>query len=209
MRDDVAERLNLTSPAALARIGREINDRYRMVASSIGMQTTARSTATATTTIGNRALTFGPTPVAIEKVYVVYDPSASPPRVLEPVTFDEMAVHRVLGTDPPHAWAVQSAGPSSVTIRLDVIPAAAYPLTADVLANVSALSGSMVPNFAESFHDLLMYGAMATELEKMEKYEMAKKQEAFFRERISDLRFFLAKNAFQTFYQGKTNGRAV
>lgn len=208
MRTEVAERLNLTSPAALARIGRNLNDRYRWLASTIGLQTTARATATATTVIGNRALTFGPTPVPVEKVYVLTDASVSPPRVIEPIAFDEMRVRR-LGTDPPHAWCVQTAGPNTVTIRLDTIPTSAYVLTADVLANVGVLSGSLVPNFAESFHDLLVYGAMATELEKMEKYEMAQKQEALYRERVSDLRFFLAKNAFRRFYQGKTAGSAV
>ena len=199
---EIAERMNLTSTPARTRIGRSINERYRWLASTLGLQTTARATAPATTVIGNRSLTFGPTPLRVEKLYAVFDPATSPPRLLTPVTFAEMRV-RVVGTDPPHSYAVQTMGADSVTIRLNTIPATAYPLTADVLANVAVLAGSDVPNFAESYHDLLIHGGMATELEKMEKYEMSKVQEAHWNDRLSDLRFFIAKNAFNTFYQGK------
>ena len=87
----------------------------------------------------------------------------------------------------------------------------AFVLTADVEVNLATLSGVGVPAFAESFHDLLVYGAVAIELEKMEKYELAKAQEARCEGRISELRMFIAKSAYRTMWQGKTSpvGRRV
>ncbi len=200
----MSERLNLTSGPSLARIGRSVNEKYRALASSIGLQTTARGVATATTVIGNRALTFGPTPTAVMKTYAVYDATVSPVRMLSEISFDEMR-NAVLGTSQARRYAVQNMAATTVTIRLDATPTTAYVLTADVEVNLATLSGVQVPAFAESFHDLLVYGGMSIELEKMEKYEMAKAQSARCEARISDLRMFIAKSAYREIYQGKTS----
>ena len=64
--------MNLTATADTTRIGREINRRYREVISSIGLSTSQRAIATASTTIGNRSLTFTGT----LKLLSVYDNSA-------------------------------------------------------------------------------------------------------------------------------------
>ena len=203
IQSEIADRLNLTSVQALARIGRSINERYRWVVSSAGLITTSRGSATATTTIGNRSLAFSG-----EKILSVYNTAFTPPMVLTERTFDELR-NSILGTDPPINYAIQLMGGSTVTIFLGSIPATAYLLTADTETNQAVLQGGMVPAFAEDFHDVLIYGGMVTELEKMEKYDLAAKQESLFEKRLSDLRFFIAKSAYLDIYQGKTNPTSV
>lgn len=200
---EIADRLNLTTVAALARIGRSINERYRWMASELGFSTTQRGTATATTTIGNRSLTFGPTPVKVEKILAVYNPLlTSPAGVLGEVTFDEMR-NQTAGSDPARQYAIQLMGADSVTIYLGSTPASAYVLNADVNVNLATLNGVQVPAFAEDYHNLLVYGGMATELDKMEKYDLSQKKEAQFNGRLAELRFYIAKSAYLDIHQGK------
>ncbi len=195
---EVADRLNLTSAVALTRIGRSVNQRYRRLSSTLGLQTTARGTATASTVVGNRSVTF-----TAEKIYAVYDATVSPPRVFGEVSFDEMR-NAMIGTDPARMYAIQTIGASTVTIMLNTIPATIYVLTADARLNLATLSGTQIPAFSESFHDILVYGAASTELEKMEKPDLAKIQEGHYEVRLGELRFDIAKSAYRELYQGKT-----
>ncbi len=64
----IADRLNLTSAAALTRIGEEVNDRYREIMSGVGLQTSIRTTATKQVTVGNRLVVF-----TCEKIFNVFD----------------------------------------------------------------------------------------------------------------------------------------
>lgn len=64
----IADRLNLTSAAALTRIGEEVNDRYRELMSGIGLQTSIRTTTTQAVTVGNRYVEF-----TCEKIFGVYN----------------------------------------------------------------------------------------------------------------------------------------
>jgi hypothetical protein len=200
LQNEVIDRMNLTSATAIARVGRNLNDRYKWVASSIGMQTTARGTATANTVSGNQSVTF----TSVEKIYSVYNSAFTPPQVLGEVTVDQLR-NMPLGSYPPQQFAIQLMGSTSVTIKLDYIPTTVYALGADVEAILATLSGSQVPAFSQSFHDILIYGAMATELEKMEKYEFAKKQEGIYQTRLGELRLFIAKSAYKDIHQGKTS----
>lgn len=172
------------------------------MSSSLGLQTMNRTTASATTTISNRLLAFGPTPVAVEKILSVYNPS-SPIPALDEVSVDELR-NMPLGTDPPSQYAIYRMGASSVTIMLDCVPGSAYPLSADVESNQATLSGTQVPAFTESYHNLLVYGGMATELDKMEKPELAEIQENRFQQRLSEYRLFIAMSAYREIFQGKT-----
>ncbi len=97
---------------------------------------------------------------------------------------------------------VSVSGASTVTIYLDCIPATIYALTADALVNLSTLSGSMIPAFAEDYHDLLVLGAMATEYDKMEKTPLADKKEKQYEDRLSQLRMYIAKSAYKDIVQG-------
>lgn len=201
--NDTMDRLGQSSGLTRGRVGRAINERYRWLATSEGMETTARGTVTAATSIGSRSLTFGPTPTPVQKLYAVYDATVTPPTILGEVSFEEMRQYPV-SSGKARYFAVQLLGATSVQILLNATPTAIDTWTADAELNLSVLSGAMVPAFPEAFHDLLIYGAMATILESAGKYDEAKVQEKRYEQRCSDLRLFAAKSAFQDIYQGKT-----
>lgn len=186
IQDEVKDRLNLSSATAVARIGRSINERYRWIATAIGLQAIARVTITTNTTIGNRSVVFpGST-----KLYSVFDPMPSPIRRLTERSYDPLR-NSTVGTDPAADYAVQLMGATSVTIFLSCVPASVYPLQADAEAALLDLAGTDVPNFCQDYHDVLIYGAMVTELEKMEKYDLAKVQEGRYDQRKAELIAFM------------------
>lgn len=201
---DIAERLNLTDARALTRIGKHVNERYRWLASTVNLQTLARTTVAASTTIGSSFVTF----TGCEKIRSVYNPAYTPAMVLDERTVDELR-NGPLGTDPPSQYAVYTMGATTVTIKLNTVAATVFALGADAEANITTLSGTNVPAFAESYHDLLIFGVLATELEKLEKYEFAKKQEAMFQQRLSELRFFIHKSAYLKQHQGKSSDSGI
>lgn len=203
IQNEIADRLNLTSPQALTRIGRSINERYRWLASSMGFDTIERRVASADSVVGNRSMTFGPSPVNVQKLLAVWNPAFTPPFVLGQVNFDELRNQSISAGMFPQRYAIQLMGADSVTIFLDSTPTSIFPLSADVLSNVTTLSVDDVPAFSGDFHDVLIYGGMATELEKMEKYDLAEKQEGRWNERLSDLRLFQAKSSYLDIYQGR------
>lgn len=193
----VATRLNLTSAATLVRIGEEVNERYREVASSIGLGPTVRGTATATTVVGTRTLTFD-----CQKIWSVYDADNDPPTMVWEETF-ELLRERGESSGTPQYYAIQLMGASTVTILLHPEPDAVNVLTADVERTLSDLAGEQEPAFSHDFHDILVRGAMADELYKMEKYDLSGAQEEKFEKRLSELRLFIAKSAYLEIYQGK------
>lgn len=200
----VADRFSLKSDEAVARIGTEVNMRHREILSSLGMsQVTEFTTATATTSIANRFLTFGPSPVAVVKILAVYDmvPGTYPPRTLDEVSTDELLA-RGLGSDPPTAFAVTNMGERTVTIKLNTVPATAYVLTANVEGNVTQLSGALSPAFSEDYHDILVNMVISDELEKAEKQDKAEKKLKQAQMRLGELRLFVAKSAHTRMKQG-------
>lgn len=207
----VADRLNLTSAQALARIGNSINEKYREVASSIGMATVERSTATATT-VGNGtrllAFTTAATGTGVQKILSVYDAAFTPPIILDELSFDQIR-NDAVETDPPLEYAIATTTSASVTVMLSSACTTVFTLTADVLANMTDLSGSATPNFPEDFHDMLIYGVMAIELEKMEKYDMVAKQDEHFQSRLADLRYYIAKSAYLDIVPGRNQDIAA
>lgn len=200
--DEVCDRLNLSADADKTRVGRTVNEFYRALASSVGFSTIQRTTATATTTIANRSLVFGPTPTGVQKILSVFNAAVTPPTVLVERSFDELR-NSVGATDPAGRYAIQLMGSSSVTILLDSTPTTQYTLSADVLTNLTSLSGSQVPAFAEDYHNALIYGAMSVELEKQEKYDLAGKQEGKYNTRVAELRYYIAKSAYNDVIQGR------
>lgn len=201
--NEVADRMNLTSPQALTRIGRSVNERYRWLASSIGFDTIERRTATANTVIGSRYVTFGPSPVNVQKLLAVWNPNLTPIYVLDQVSFDTLRNSVEMTGHQPRQYAVSLMGSSSVQIFLDGVADTVFPLNADVMTNLTTLSLNDVPAFAEDYHDALVYGAMATEYDKMEKPELAKTKEDQFEVRVSELRMFIAKSAYLTIYPAR------
>ena len=203
--DEVLERLNLTSATATARIGRSVNERYRRIASKIGLQTIARGTVTASTVIGNRDVTFGPGPVGVEKISVVTNPAYPNQRPLDEVLWEELRLRVVPSNDTPQTYAIKKMGSNSVTITIDSTPLTVYTLTGDGLLNLSTLSGVQVPAFAENFHDILILHAMAIELDKLEKPALAKEKLREADERTGELQLFIATSALMRIVQGKNS----
>lgn len=205
---ETANRLNLTSDDAINRIGRAVNERYKWALSSIGMQTSRRETVTSPTIIGQETLVFPnpltPTAPGVEKLYSVFNAAVTPKEFLDLYSVEELRTQIGTSTDPTHSYAIWRVGPSSVTILLGSIPTTVYTLSADVEENLSTLSNADVPDFPEDFHHILLYGAMATELEKLEKYDLADRQEKRFNDRLSDLRMYIIKSGFLDINQGKT-----
>ncbi len=197
---ETAERLNLTSQKALDRIKRTINIRYRQAATSVGMQNIVRGGIAVNTVIASQGITVP----NVEKIYAVFDLRTTPYTILQQISVDSM-LHRNIGVDPPTAFCVTNFTTTGVTISLDIIPASVYAMGIDADVVLTALSAdSDVPLFPASFHDLLIFGAMATELDKMEKYEFAKKQEAMYQIRLADLRYYIAKSRYLDIHQGKS-----
>lgn len=197
--NSVADRLNLTSASSITRLGLHVNKRYKRLVKSMGLDTAVRGTATATTTIGNSYLVFAST----SKILAVYDATVSPVRMLHERMVDEIR-NQIVGPSPADLYAIYLMGANSVTLLLNSVPATAYTLTADVMAQTATLSGSQVPAFDEGFHDILEIGAMSDELMKMEKPDLAQAREMEFESRLSELRLFIAKSAYLDIYQGKT-----
>jgi len=120
-------------------------------------------------------------------------------------TMDELRM-MTIQSDPPQNWAPANMNADTVTAQLDVIPSSAYILNADVEINITNLAGSNVPGFAQDFHDILVRGALADELMKMEKYSEAETQEGKFEKRLSELRLYIAKSNGLDIFQGRNAG---
>lgn len=196
------ERLNLTTTVATARVGKEVNDRYRRLTSSIGLETSRRRPVSQVAIIGNRYLTF----VGVEKLISIIDRSSGQDVILDQITKDEMN-NLLVRSEPPRNYAVTSMHANSVEIYMDCIPATAFILYADAHVSLSTLNGSQAPDFPESFHDILVFGAMADEYRKMEKVALMQDAELNYKDRLSDLRMWIIKSGFKDSFQGKYPAR--
>ena len=203
LKTEAANRLNLTSPEALTRLGSYINQRYRRLTSSLGLTTSRRATATISTVIGTDSVTF-----ALEKVDEVYILVAGKRNLVYEFTYEE---YRTCSTKNPKSgtpkqYAIKKIAPSSVTIALYPNPDAIITLNADGLAAASTLTDTDTPNIPIDFQDALILGAMSDELFKMEKYDLAKDFSMQYEARVSDLRMFLAKSAFISYTEVENPG---
>ena len=199
--DRVAARLNLTGPVALARIGESVQERYQRLSASVGLSNHARIVVTGVATIGSPYMTFA----GIERIDTLYDGTANPVRHLEEVTYDELTYTSYQTSSTPQRFAVWRIDADSITVQLDVNAATAFVLGAAGDSTVTTISGASIPSFPAKFHDILVYGAMAEELEHMEKYDMAMRQEQRWDEMLGQLRLYLASSAYLDIYQGKNS----
>lgn len=196
---ETCERLNLTSDEAKSRVGRELNNRYRRMTSSIGLETSRRTQVSKTATVGSQSVTFS----GIEKVSAVIDKStANLDIALAEVTMDELHVLPIK-TEPPRHFAIDRMHYNTVTIKIDCVPATTFTLYADGIVNLTTLAGNSSPDFPESYHEILIFGAMADEYRKMEKVDLAHDCEQDYERRLSDLRMYIAKSGYLDIYQGK------
>ena len=198
---DVQKRMNLDSNESRERIGRSVNRRYKRVTSGIGLDLTRRTTVSALTVVGSNVVVFS----GIEKIINVVDRLQPRYRVL-----DEVSVEYIRSTQQtPNSifatvYAITGMGSGSVTVELDCLPATPFTLYSDGLVTAPVLTGSQVPAFAESFHDVLFHGALEDEYRKLEKIKLAQDEKAEFEQRFSDLRMFIAKSSYAAIVQGRT-----
>lgn len=184
----VADRLNLTSSQALTRIGLSVNERNRWVTSSLGLDPTSFVTISTTATSGNRNVVF----TGITKIYRVFLTAPSPIVRLDEMDLAQLR-NQAVATDPPKQYAIQLMGSNSVTIFLSTVPGSNFAIQADGVANLATLSGTDVPAWPEDYHDILIYGAMATERDKMEKVDLSAAMEAMYQQRLTALKAYIGK----------------
>lgn len=197
---DICGRLDLTTADAIARVGLRVNRRYRRVTTSIGMVSTRRVSNAFAVTIGMRVQVI----TNVEKIFAIQnaDISNSPP--LREMLYEEMLM-TIPTTGAPRAWAVRRVGASTVTVVFDSTFATATNLTIDGEETASTLSGSQIPAFPESFHDLLVFGAVADELRKKEKIALARDADLEYERILGELRLHIAISGFGDVVQGKQN----
>lgn len=215
MVQDVAKRLNLTSPEALQRIGERINERYKKVTSSIGLITSRRQTrdfeidpvTPANSTSGVDATDLpNLTIFGFEKILRITrtDDDTGGVTILKKVTFDRVENINQQTDRLPHAWADKRMGSGFVVITLDSYTAGdPFTLHVEGYDITDVLADDAEPVLPTDFHDILIEGAMADELMKMEKLQLSTIREQKFESRLSDLRMFIAVNGYQDIYQGK------
>lgn len=199
--DELKDQLNLRRTDSATRLGRAVNARYKRVTSAIGLRSSRQATSiTANTTIGSTLVTF-----ALSKVERITDARSGSIRVLDEVLIDELLEENARTDDHPTRWALQLSAPDTVTVRTDALAQTQFELRADGLSPAGTLSGSMEPQFAEDFHDILIFGVLADEYRKAEKVKLAQEMEEMFERRLSDLRMFIAKSAYLEIKQGGAN----
>jgi hypothetical protein len=201
---EIRERLGIPSTAteSVARIGRQVNSVYKEITTSLGIDLSRRSVnVSGATSIGSATVTFS----GIEKIERLIDDTSGSIRVIPEVTFDQLRNINPAASDTVRKWAVQSWTGTTVVIRLDVLAQTVFNLKADGYATVATLSGSDVPAFPESYHDILVDGVLLDEYMRQEKLGLADRAEARFEKRLSDLRMWRAKSITQDIRQGENS----
>jgi hypothetical protein len=195
----IKDRLNYNNTATDTRLGNSINRIYKQVTSSIGVRRARYNNTSMAVTADNPEVVFS----GVEKLLTVWRQSDSgSPTILREVPMERLREALASDSDKPNYYAIKKQTSNTVTIRLDHTPDTAYTLYADVIAEVSDLSGSNEPAFPESFHDILVEGVLMEEYRKLEKVALARDSERTYKERLSDLRMFLATSASMDMYQG-------
>ncbi len=191
---DVCERANLTSTDAIARVGRQVNRRYRRLRTSIGLTDVARTIVAFSATALSRDQT-----ITAEKVYSVKLSGATKP--LEALSYAEM-LEVVPTTGAPTRWALKRQDTSTVVLQFDSTMDAGQDMFIECEQTGITLSGSDEPEFNESFHDVLVFGALADELRKKEKINLARDAENEYERILGELRYHIAVNGYKDLVSG-------
>jgi hypothetical protein len=206
----IMEKLNYRTDEAQARIEDTVNDYYKELTSSLGLDTSRRTTTDFSIISTSPSYTTLPE-IQFEEfekiISILYIPSGTnpQPQVLEQITYDSMLQLPTEGR-VPQRWAVKSANANSVTVLLDGYPAATtFTLRVTGTGLASTLDGIDEPSFAESFHNALYWATLMDEYIRLEKGQLATLASSRYEKRLSDLRLFIAKSAFMDIQQGKDN----
>lgn len=197
--DRVCKRLNLTSGDARVRVGETVNDVYKKITTSIGLNVTRHAEVQANADISSQFVTFD----GVEKVNTVIDKSSGANRILDEVTLSELDKTAPALGDTPRKYAIYRVYAGSVQIKTDAVAQTAYTLYAPGFERAETLSGDLEPAFSESFHDILVIGTLEEEYTKQEKVALADRERMKYEDRMGDLRIFIAKSPQQDIYQGK------
>lgn len=203
LKTQVKQYTGMTSAEADERIGAALNRHYRRITSELGLDATRFVTVTASTTQGVQTVTFS----TIEKIDRVLDVTSGT-QLLEEVSINTIR-EVAASSGRPTAWALQNTAATSVTIRLDTLPQAAYDLQADGWTSLSDLTGTDEPAFPASFHDVLAWFVISEELLKKEKDKLALNYERRAEKLLADLRFHLADSHTRVTVQGGANINAI
>lgn len=204
--EEASTRLNLTTAAALARIGHHVNRAYRKVRTSCGMLDTARVIGNIPMAPGVRLQTFE----SIERVISIIDmtdidENGTPrPRALDQVTYEEL-LQTTPRTERPQTWAVARVGSHEVQVLFDFDFTDGYTLQIEGEESPITLADDAEPDFPEAFHDILVDAAMMEELYKQEKPVLAREFKASSEDYLKDLRYYLAVSSYKDIVQGKRN----
>lgn len=200
---EVCDRLNLTSTDAFTRVGGFVNRRYKEVVSSIGLQTSKRTSVTVSL---DPDVDLDLPDVAIQQIEKVIkiqiDFGTDGLKRLDERTYEDITSRQTIRA-APRAFGVKRMDSQQTIITLDGYPEEDFELLVYGYELSDLLSGTIEPAFPEDFHDVLVEGAMSDELRKMEKYNEASFSQSKFDQRLSALRLFISISAYKDLYQGK------
>ena len=190
----VMDQLNYSSTEARTRVKSRLNLRYREVQSSVNLADTRRGLTTFPVVSGSPTTTQS----GIAKVLSVFDSTY----LMQPLAQMSLNQLRVIDAPEivvgvPYEYVVNNFLNNVVTLRLFPVPTVTYDLQADVLlAGVNMVDDADEPAFPTDYHDILVHGALADELNKMEKYKPAQVELGMFQARLAELRYFILKSAW-------------
>lgn len=181
-----------------------VNRRYKRVSASIGMRDSRRVILEFDVELGSRTQTV----TGIEKIIGITDNTDTVPRPLGEVTYEQM-VQTILRTDRVESYAIVRHGARQVSFLMDFEPLVDLTLDVEAEEIATSLADDMEPSFPESFHDVLVFGALADEYRKSDKIAQARDAELDFQRVLGELRLKLACSAFRDIQQGATNPNSV
>lgn len=188
----VLNRVNWSSTEARELVKDYLNERYRQVCSSVNAARTRRGVVSFNTVNGSPNVS-----ISAAKVFNIFD-AVYLKSLLNEVTVTDIrardAAAVVVGR--PTDYAVEEHENDTVQLMFFPKPNGVYALQADVLKTGTDMTDNAdQPTIPEDFQDVLILGAVADVLDKMEKWAAAQKQEAKFEKRLGELRYFLIKSA--------------
>lgn len=197
--------LNITQASSITRIGTHVNRRYRKIMRRLGLSVFSRVEFDFVCTPGTQTQTVlsSNTPVITRIVNIFYQPTpTTKARKLEEYTYDELRV-MIANVDPPRYWAKKKMASETVTFMIDSTVPNGLTLALECEATKSTLAGTDVPGFSEEFHEILVVGAKADELLKMEKPTLAREFKTQFEEDLNELAYKAVVGAALDIVQNK------
>jgi hypothetical protein len=203
--NEVMARTRQTSTEAQTRIGREVNDRYRRVQTTVGLQTSRMTVLDAVTVPGEEHVTFS----ASKVIDVWIAAPAGQRRMLQQITFNDWRSRQVSvnpNNGQPTFYAIGEWDGEGVRVYFSPVPDQAYTVRADAIGLPTALIDAGVPAFTPDFHDVIMYGALADEWTQLKQEELARGATGLYEQRLSELRYYIAKENSLAIVQGGRGG---